>query len=122
MTAKAGHLIAGADAENTACAYLKNRGLRLIDRNCRSPYGEIDLIMNDNETLVFIEVRYRKDTRYGLAQETIGPGKQQRVIRSAQWYLQQNSKLSDRVCRFDIIAITGDDKNRSISWIPNAFC
>jgi len=121
MIKTAKHLLMGARAEQTACRYLHKQGLTEIARNCRSPYGEIDLVMHDQQTIVFVEVRYRKSSEYGLAQETVGHGKQQRIIRSAQWYLQQHKKLSDRPCRFDIVAITGSGKECKFDWICNAF-
>jgi len=121
MIKTAKHLLMGARAEHKACAYLHKQGLTEIEHNCRSPYGEIDLIMQDQQTIVFVEVRYRKSGDYGLAQETIGHGKQQRIIRSAQWYLQQHARLSDRPCRFDIVAITGTGKECNFDWIYNAF-
>ncbi|MBE9515663.1 MAG: YraN family protein [Proteobacteria bacterium] len=121
MINTARHLLTGARAERSASLYLQKQGLTETDRNCRSPYGEIDLIMRDQQTVVFVEVRYRKSGCFGLAQETIGRGKQQRIIRTAQWYLQQNRKLSDQPCRFDIVAITGTGKEKHIDWISNAF-
>jgi putative endonuclease len=121
MINMAKHLLTGAKAERSASLYLQKQGLTEAECNCRSPYGEIDLIMRDRQTVVFVEVRYRKSSHYGLAQETIGHNKQQRIIRTAQWYLQQNRKLSELPCRFDIVAITGTGKAEQIDWISNAF-
>ena len=66
----------GAEAEDLACAWLQARGLRLLERNYRSRRGEIDLIMQDGEQLVFVEVRYRASNRYGSAAESITSAKQ----------------------------------------------
>ena len=121
MIKSAKHLLLGSRAEQKACAYLVKQGLTVIGRNLRSPYGEIDLIMHEQQTIVFVEVRYRKSSKYGLAQETIGQGKQQRIIRTAQWYLQQHTGFSQRPCRFDIVAITGTGMENKFDWIRNAF-
>lgn len=122
MITKAKHLVKGENAENTACEYLQHQGLKLLARNSRSPYGEIDIVMLDGETLVFVEVRYRKNSSFGLAQETVGTSKQQRIIRSAQWFLQQNSRYSETACRFDIIAINSINSENKVTWIKDAFC
>lgn len=121
MPEKARHLLAGEAAEKQANRYLQDKGLRLVDRNVRTPHGEIDLVMLDHDTMVFVEVRYRKSGRYGLAEETVTRGKQQKLIRSAQWFLQQNNEHSGRSCRFDLVAITGDNQAGDPNWITNAF-
>ena len=109
---------AGDDAESLACSYLQKQGLRLIERNFHSRRGEIDLIMQQDTTLVFIEVRLRANDRYGSAAESITPQKQRRIIAAAQHYLQNNP--SSLACRFDAVAISGKT-DPSINWIPNAF-
>ncbi|MDH5631972.1 MAG: YraN family protein [Gammaproteobacteria bacterium] len=121
MPEKARHLLVGEAAEKRACRYLQDKGLRLVDRNLRTPHGEIDLIMMDHDTVVFVEVRYRKSGRYGLAEETVTQGKQQKLVRSAQWFLQRNNEHAGRPCRFDLVAITGDNQAGDPNWITNAF-
>jgi putative endonuclease len=106
----------GADAERQAEAYLQQQGLRTVTRNYRTPRGELDLVMQDGETLVFVEVRYRKDGGFGGAAESVHRSKQQRVIAAAQHYLQRLG-LTHRACRFDV-ALLGCDK---IDWIKDAF-
>ena len=91
------------------------QGLQPVCRNFRSRLGELDLVMKDGETLVIIEVRYRKTDRYGSALESITPKKQSRII-AATHYLLQN-KMACPV-RFDVVALSG---NASIEWIKNAF-
>ncbi|MFX7820786.1 YraN family protein, partial [Acinetobacter baumannii] len=75
--------------EDAALVYLQQQGLRLLERNWRCKAGEIDLIMQDDATLVFVEVRRRKNDRFGGAAASVTWHKQQKLIRAAQWYLQQ---------------------------------
>ncbi|MCK5813734.1 MAG: YraN family protein [Cocleimonas sp.] len=107
----------GAQSEQLACDYLQAKGLQLIQRNFSSRYGEIDLIMLDNSTVVFIEVRYRKNRNFGGAFASVTPTKQQRIIKTALYYQQQNS--APDAMRFDVIAIEGE--KAKIEWIQNAF-
>jgi putative endonuclease len=108
----------GAEAEDLACAWLQARGLRLRERNYRSRRGEIDLIMQDGEQLVFVEVRYRASSRYGSAAESVTAAKQTRLISAASQYLQ--SQRGALACRFDVLALSGP-KGEHIDWIRDAF-
>ncbi|MCF6280914.1 MAG: YraN family protein [Candidatus Polarisedimenticolaceae bacterium] len=110
--------IAGDGAENLACDYLQQQGLRLIERNYHTRRGEIDLIMQHDKTLIFVEVRLRGSDHFGSAAESVTSRKQGRIIAAAQHYLQQQP--SALACRFDVVAISGKT-DRSIDWIPNAF-
>lgn len=111
----------GKDAEILACNYLLNCGLSLIQRNFRSRCGEIDLIMSDRDSLVFVEVRYRRQSRFGSAAESVGPRKQSKIVACAQHYMQRNPAAADRPCRFDVVAISGTGMTPDIQWIPDAF-
>ena len=113
---KPAHLQKGEAAEEVAQQYLKSQGLILLERNYHSRFGEIDLIMQDANTLVFVEVRYRKNTHYGGAASSISYQKQQRIRKTAMTYLQKNG--CNYPARFDVIAIEGDMK---VSWIKQAF-
>jgi len=93
------------------------KGLQLIQRNFSCKLGELDLIMQEGETLVFIEVRYRKSSAFGGSEASVSATKQKRLIRTAQLYLQQKHGNRPPMCRFDVIAISGDNTN----WIKNAF-
>ena len=115
------HLQHGQQAEERARRYLCKQGLKLVTRNYRSPYGEIDLIMRERETLVFVEVRYRRNQAFGLAVETVDWRKQHKLRATAEHYLQNEKTSRDRPCRFDIMAISGDNKNGTIDWYPDAF-
>ncbi|MDB9828993.1 YraN family protein, partial [Candidatus Thioglobus sp.] len=85
--------------------------------------GEIDIIMLDKfeQVLVFVEVRYRKNTLFGSAIETITPSKQTKIIRSAQRYLQQHDEFDEYICRFDVVGLESDLKYPKINWIKDAF-
>ncbi len=113
------HLTKGKTCENFACNYLKKNGLKLIDKNFHSRYGEIDLIMQHHNMVVFIEVRYRKNQNYGGAKASITPAKQQKIQKTALYYMQK--KGHELNARFDVIAMTGESDNLAIEWIKNAF-
>ena len=109
----------GQIAENAACDYLLRQGLKLRERNFRSPAGEIDLIMQDGDIIVFVEVRYRSNSQVTSAVETINSSKRRRIIKSGGHYLQKH-RLSDAVfCRFDVV-ILGRETS-AMEWIRNAF-
>ena len=113
----------GKVAEEIACSHLIKNGLKLIDKNFYSRYGEVDLIMQDQEVLVFIEVRYRKNLDYGGALESITQSKQTKIQTTARYYMQNKGREFNS--RFDVVALTGNDINKqnnlSIEWIKNAF-
>ena len=109
----------GKQAEDRACRYLQGQGLHLLQRNYRSRRGEIDLILQDKDSLVFVEVRYRNDPRFGSALESVNQRKQSRLIACAQYYMQTHPDTSQQPCRFDVISIMGP--GGLIEWIPNAF-
>jgi putative endonuclease len=106
----------GDKHEDRALDYLQSRGLVLQSRNYHSRHGEIDLIMRDGETLVFVEVRYRKSNRFGGAVLSITPAKQRKIALTALQYLQKHKK-TESPCRFDAVAIT----DTNTEWIKAAF-
>ncbi|MEX1033503.1 MAG: YraN family protein [Cellvibrionaceae bacterium] len=113
----------GTTAERNAENYLLGQGLTLERRNFRCKVGEIDLVMRDGPVYVFVEVRYRKHARFGLPAETVDKTKQKKLLRAAQYFLQ-NKGLFDKVpCRFDVVTIVGEDHRSPplIDWIENAF-
>ena len=109
----------GRLAEDEALSLLQARGLRLIDRNYRSRFGEIDLIMKDGHTLVFVEVRYRRSIRYGTPQESVTQRKQSRLLVTAACYLKE--KRIDCPVRFDVAALSPAGDGMSLNWIKSAF-
>ena len=110
--------LSGHDAESLACARLEQAGLRLLCRNYRCPRGEIDLVMDDRGTLVFVEVRYRRSSTFGSAAESVDQRKQQRLLAAAQHYLLHSQR--DNPCRFDVVAINGA-ANPQLDWLRDAF-
>ena len=120
MAAEAPHLVQGRAAEAAALVHLKRQGLKLVTRNYRTPYGEIDLIMQDAGTLVFVEVRFRRNPRFGSPAETVGAQKQHKLRASAEHYLQADGDCN-RPCRFDIVSVSGDPTAPTIDWFTNAF-
>ncbi len=116
LKAKAAHLMRGESAEQQAHDFLVKNGLKLVSRNFRCKQGELDLIMIDQQTLVIIEVRFRKTDKFGSAAESVTRTKQSRIIAATHVYL--SSQKIDRPIRFDVVAMSG---NGNIDWIKNAF-
>lgn len=108
----------GARAETAAELWLNARGLTTVARNWRCKAGEIDRIMFDGATLVFVEVRLRSRADFGGAAASITPQKQQRVIRAAQLFLLQHPQFQQRACRFDVMLAAAPDE---WSWLRDAF-
>lgn len=109
----------GTEIEQLAEEYLIRQGLQPCDRNQYSRVGEIDLIMWDADTLVFVEVRYRKHEDFLSAAESITVTKQRRIIRTASRYLQQQFGNTPPDCRFDVVVGTGVPPR--LQWIRSAF-
>ncbi|MBY6018528.1 YraN family protein [Halomonas denitrificans] len=106
----------GQQAEDAAEHYLQQQGLTPVARNVQCRFGELDLVMRQGNTLVFIEVKYRRNSAFGGAAAAVTATKQRKLRLTADWYLQQQG-LSQYPCRFDVVAIEGD----TINWIQNAF-
>ncbi|MGY0399654.1 MAG: YraN family protein [Ostreibacterium sp.] len=111
----------GDKAEAKAFSYLKAQGLKPITRNYHTRFGEIDLIMRDYQTVVFIEVRCREKNAQVNAAESVSAKKIQKIRKTAKHYLVQFDEIPD--CRFDVIAMTHDfdSSGYTINWITNAF-
>ncbi|MBF0471251.1 MAG: YraN family protein [Gammaproteobacteria bacterium] len=106
----------GEVAEEQACRFLQNHGLTLVERNYRCRLGEIDLIMAEGETLVFIEVKFRHSSRFGHAREWVTATKQRRIITTANHYLLGVRPQPN--CRFDVVALSPVTEPE---WIKSAF-
>lgn len=117
---QAAHLRQGREAEHAAYEYLRDQGLQLLHRNYRAPFGEIDLIMQERDVVVFVEVRYRRSDDFGTPAETIDARKQARLRATAAHYLQRNRKVSKKPCRFDIVAVSGARHGDRVRWLQNA--
>ena len=108
---------AGARAEDLCAELLRKAGLRVLARNWRCRHGEIDLVAEEGGTLVFAEVRYRRDQRYGGAAESVTAAKQARLAAAARLYLMRRPNAD---CRFDVLLLDSLEGSR-IQWIRNAF-
>lgn len=108
--------VVGQAAESRAVAFLKTQGLKLVARNWRCRFGEIDLVMQDGPTLVFVEVRMRSRNDFGGAAASVTLAKQKKLLAAARQYLSTLKTLPP--CRFDVVALSGD---AAPEWIRNAF-
>ncbi len=114
----------GQDYEQHAERYLQQQGLSIIEKNYRCRAGEIDLIMRDRSTLVFIEVKARNTSRFGSPAQTVTKAKQQKVIATAKHYLAQKKIGEKYAVRFDVLGILHqihENPELNFEWIPNAF-
>ncbi|MEO0368668.1 MAG: YraN family protein [Pseudomonadota bacterium] len=110
----------GAAAEEFALQFLKRQQLQLIERNFNTRFGELDLIMQDQDSLVFVEVRYRRSSLFGSSIESVTHSKQHKLKLTAQTFLSQLNAHAT-ACRFDIVALQGDLRDPLVDWIKNAF-
>ena len=111
----------GKVAESLACDFLQTHGLKLISRNYRAPYGELDLIMQDHDHMVFVEVRFRRNPHYGSGADSVTASKQDKIIKTALYYLQQHPKQAKRPIRFDVISLSTVEGHTDVDWIKDAF-
>ena len=102
---QAGRLGVGVEGERTAKAYLQAQGFRILHENYTTPLGEIDLIAQEGEVVVFVEVKARRSGEYGPPQAAVTLAKQRQIVRVAELFLQRY-RLSRAVCRFDVVAVT----------------
>jgi len=112
----------GKASEGFAQQYLTQQGLLFIDKNFHCRKGEIDLIMKDGDTLVFIEVKYRKNNNFGGAISAVSQSKQQKIKHCVAFFLHKaNLNEYNTPCRFDVIALEGDINQPQVTWLKNAF-
>ena len=111
----------GALWEDAALAHLAQQRLELVERNFSCRFGEIDLVMRDGATLVFVEVRYRGDARRGDGTLSVGPGKRAKLVRAASLYLQAHPRWDGEPCRFDVIGCSGTPARPRFDWTRAAF-
>ncbi|MBH3376811.1 YraN family protein [Pseudomonas juntendi] len=113
---------AGHAAETQALEYLQGRGLRLLARNWRCKGGELDLVMLDADTVVFVEVRYRLHAAFGGALASIDGRKQKRLVHAASLFLLKEPQWGNHPCRFDVVALQGSHHaGKPLQWLKNAF-
>jgi putative endonuclease len=108
----------GQQYEQLALEYLQQQGLQPIQQNFQCKAGEIDLVMRDGDSIVFIEVKYRASSAFGGAAAAVTASKQQKLLRASRWYLQQY-RLTNQPCRLDVVAIEGQPPYQ-LQWIKNA--
>ena len=112
----------GRITETFAENYLREQGLISIDRNVHCRQGEIDLVMRDDDTIVFIEVKYRRNNNYGGAIEAVSIAKQNKIRHCVAFFFQQaNLNEYNTPCRFDVIALEGNINQPQVTWLKNAF-
>lgn len=111
----------GDAVEAAALAFLQTRGLRLLARNAHSRGGELDLVMDDAGTVVFVEVRYRATTGFGGGVASVDAGKQRRLVHAAQAFLLRHPQHAQAPCRFDVVAAAGDPAAPILDWLRDAF-
>ncbi|HEY3303539.1 MAG TPA: YraN family protein [Candidatus Binatia bacterium] len=112
--------IFGAEGERIAERYLSKKGYRVVERNYRCPMGEVDLILLDRRVIVFVEVKTRRHERFGIPFESVHPRKQQKMIKTALWFLSEH-KLHNRDARFDVVGIAFGAREPVVEHIENAF-
>lgn len=111
----------GRAAEDEALRFLESQGCALVEKNYRCRMGEIDLVMRDGGSLVFVEVRARASDAYGGAAASIGRHKQRRLTAAARHFLMTHRDAARLPARFDVIAISGAGAEQSPRWIRAAF-
>ncbi|MGY0618413.1 YraN family protein [Lysobacter sp. A378] len=111
----------GAAVEAAARDHLQQSGLRPVAANASYRLGEIDLVMLDGDTLVFVEVRYRHDDRFGGGAASVDWRKQRKLVRAAQMFLLRHPRYADGPCRFDVVEADGDPESPRLNWLRDAF-
>lgn len=112
---------AGAAFEQRACTQLQRAGLSLLARNYTTRYGELDLVMLDGDTVVFVEVRHRLTRSRGDAAASVNHAKQSKLVRTAELWLASHAQHAHRPCRFDVVAYDGPADQADMTWWRNAF-
>ena len=112
--------VLGRAGEDRAAAELRRRGYEILERRYRTRHGEIDIVARDGATIVFVEVKVRATPLQGTAAEAVTPWKQRRLVSMATGYLVRR-RLTDRPCRFDVVAIDGEGEQARLTVYPNAF-
>ncbi len=111
----------GARVEAAARTHLLRAGLDEVAANAGYRLGELDLVMRDGDTLVFVEVRYRASADYGGGAESVDRGKRRKLVRAAELFLLQHPALAETFCRFDVVEASGDPDAPDFTWHRDAF-
>jgi len=111
----------GLEGERVAETFLRRRGLKTVARAYATPVGEIDLVMRDGATVVFVEVKTRRDRQWAEPQDAVSRPKQRKLARCAAWFLERQ-RWTDRPCRFDVVAVVRSEQGApEIEHFPDAF-
>jgi putative endonuclease len=110
----------GRWGEEQAVQFLCARRWKILERNVRTPVGELDIVARDGRTLVFVEVKTRRSAAFGAPQEAVGVRKQRQILRAAQWFLAQAGNPPG-LLRFDVIAVMPAAEGARIEHLPAAF-
>ena len=121
LAAAADRRATGAFAEAFARRALLDAGLTSIAANRGFRMGELDLVMRERDTIVFVEVRFRAASAFGGAPASVDRGKRRRLARAAMLFLAHHPRLAQQPCRFDVVALSGDPAAPHMDWIRNAF-
>ena len=113
--------VLGARGEDLAVKYLKKKGYKVIERNYRCQWGEIDLVARQGDTLVFVEIKSRSSHGFGLPQEAVDRFKQDKLIEVARAYLAERRLTEDITMRFDVVAVQLTSSGPDIELIQDAF-
>ena len=97
-------LTLGRQGEEAAANYLQSQGMKIVERNLRTPVGEIDLVVKNKRVLAFVEVKTRRGSAFGSPGEAVGPRKQRQIVQTAKWYLNEQPHKGLQP-RFDVVAI-----------------
>ena len=111
----------GREFEKVAATYLTRKNCVIVETNYYCKFGEVDLIVLDNQLLVFVEVRYRSSSLYGSSSETVNRSKQRKIKLAAEYYLQERDLANKVDCRFDVVSIAKEDRGYQIDWHRDAF-
>ncbi|MCF7222072.1 YraN family protein [Marilutibacter chinensis] len=111
----------GAAVEAAARRHLLAAGLQAVAANAHSRGGEIDLVMRDGGTLVFVEVRYRRSADFGGGAASVDIRKQRRLVHAAQVFLSRHPHYADLPCRFDVVEADGEPTAPRLNWLRDAF-
>ena len=121
IQAQAGHTRAqGQAVEQAACRFLQQQGLVLLETNYTLRRGEIDLVMQQGRTIVFVEVRYRRSDRFGTPAESVTRSKQRKLWLAARHWLASHPQHASQPCRIDIVAARPGESGLQFEWLPNA--
>lgn len=111
----------GAYGEDIACDYLVRKGYRVLERNFTCRAGEVDIIAMHGDIVVFVEVKTRRSEKFGLPSEAVSAAKQNRIVKTALYYMQSR-RLLEHMCRFDVIEVSaGEDNKPLVNLIQDAF-